>query len=181
MAAATARQRRYGVEPTYGNLAYDYDHTAPFGGKLANEQVAIPDAPVVGDRVATAGRVRTRQAVAPMAIIGYACAAVLLIFTLMAKVQLTEITDQTARYQQQLGQLKTDQNRLLIKYEKAFNTTEVETYATAQLGMQRARDDQVTYLDSNVPDKAVVIEKTDDNSFAARVKAALDSLAEYFA
>lgn len=181
MAAATARQRRYGMDTTYGNLAYDYERTAPYRGRLADEQVVIPGAPAVEDEVAPAQRVRTRQAIAPMALIGYACAAVLLIFTLMAKIQLTEVTDQTATYQEQLDQLKTDQNRLLIKYEKAFNTTEVETYATTQLGMQRARDDQVTYLDSDVPDKAVVIESSDDGSFFARVKAALASLAEYFA
>ena len=183
MAAASARQRKYGIETTYGNLAYDYDRTAPLhtGGRPVDRQVIIPGAPVVEDEVAAAPRVRTKQAVAPTAVIGYICAAVLLIFTLMAKIQLTEVTDQSAQLETQLAQLKTDQNRLLINYEKAFNTTEVETYATTQLGMQRARDDQITYLDSNVPDKAVVIQETDDNSFAARVKVALDSLAEYFA
>ena len=99
----------------------------------------------------------------------------------MAKIQLTEATDQTARLQTQLETLKTDQNRLLINYEKAFNTTELETYATTQLGMQRARDDQVYYLDSSVPDKAVVIEAKDEDSLAARIRAAFASLAEYFA
>lgn len=180
MAAATARQRRF-MDTTYGNLAYDYERTAPYRGRLADEQVVIPGAPAVEDEVAPAERVRTRQSVAPMAIIGYACAAVLLIFTLMAKIQLTEVTDQSAQYQEQLDTLKANQNRLLIKYEKAFNTTEVETYATTQLGMQRARDDQVTYLDGDVPDKAVVISNADDNSLGARIKAALASLAEYFA
>lgn len=181
MAAATARQRRYGMETTYGNLAYDYERTAPVRGGFPDEQVIIPGAPTVADRVAPAQRVRTQQAIAPTALIGYACAAILLIFTLMAKIQLTEVTDQSAKYMEQLDQLKSDQNRLLINYEKAFNTTEVETYATTQLGMQRARDDQVCYLDSDVPDKAVVIEDTDDSSFTARIKAALASLAEYFA
>ena len=85
------------------------------------------------------------------------------------------------RLQTQLETLKTDQNRLLINYEKAFNTTELETYATTQLGMQRARDDQVYYLDSSVPDKAVVIEAKDEDSLAARIRAAFASLAEYFA
>ncbi|MGI5978411.1 MAG: hypothetical protein ACOX66_02795 [Oscillospiraceae bacterium] len=182
MAAATARQRKYGVDTTYGNLAYDYDLTAPLHtGRPVDRQVIIPRGPAVEDEVVPAQRVRTRQAVAPMAIVGYLCAAVLLVFTLMAKIQLTEVTDQSARLESQLEQLKTEQNRLLISYEKAFNTTEVETYATTQLGMQRARDDQIYYLDSSVPDKAVVIEPKDDNSFASRVRAALDSLAEYFA
>ena len=47
--------------------------------------------------------------------------------------------------------------------------------------MQRARDDQVYYLDSSVPDKAVVIEAKDEDSLAARIRAAFASLAEYFA
>lgn len=181
MAAAEARQRRYGTEATYGNLAYDYERTAPLHtGRPVDRQVIIPGAPAVSDEVAAAPRVRARQAVAPMAIVGYLCAAVLLVFTLMAKIQLTEATDQTARLQTQLETLKTDQNRLLINYEKAFNTTELETYATTQLGMQRARDDQVYYLDSSVPDKAVVIEAKDEDSLAARIRAAFASLAEYF-
>lgn len=182
MAAATARRRRYPAETTYGNLAYDYERTAPFpGDRPVDRQVIIPGAPAVEDEVAAAVRVRTKQAVAPMAIIGYICAAVLLIFTLMAKIQLTEITDQSAKLEEKISSLKVDQNRLLINYEKAFNTTEIETYATTQLGMQRARDDQVCYLDSAVPDKAVILEATDSDSLAARLKAALDSLAEYFA
>lgn len=182
MAAATARRKRYTTETTYGNLAYEYDRTAPFpGDRQADRQVIIPGAPVVEDEVVSATRVRTKQAVAPMAIIGYICAAVLLVFTLMAKIQLTEVTDQSARLEEKLADLKIDQNRLLINYEKAFNATEIETYATTQLGMQRARDDQLYYLDSTVPDKAVVIEAADDNSLGARIKAALDSLAEYFA
>ena len=183
MAAATTRQRRYGAETTYGNLAYDYARTAPARGGFPDDegQVLIPGAPEVADEVVPARRVRTQQSVAPMALIGYVCAAVLLVFTLMAKIQLTEITDQSASYTKQLQQLKSEQNRLLINYEKAFNTTEVETYATTQLGMQRAREDQIYYLDSTVPDKAVVIEDSDDGSFAARFRAALSSLAEYFA
>lgn len=182
MAAATTRRRRYTAETTYGNLAYDYDRTAPFpGDRPVDRQVIIPGATTVADEVAPAVRVRTKQAVAPMAIVGYVCAAVLLIFTLMAKIQLTEVTDQSAKLEEKLASLKVDQNRMLINYEKAFNTTEIETYATTQLGMQRARDDQVYYLDSTVPDKAVVIEAADSDSLAARIRAALDSLAEYFA
>ena len=182
--AATAKSPRYGNNATYGSLAYDANRVARYHERIyrpVDRQVIIPAAPRIKEEVASAALIRTRQAVSPLAIIGYVCAAILVIFSLMAKVQLTEVTDASANLEQQLSDLEVAQNRLLIDYEKAFNMTEIEEYATTQLGMQRPRDEQVFYLDSTVPDKAVIInEKKTENGFGDRILDALSSIAEYF-
>ena len=147
-----------------------------------DQQVIIPAAPRIREQAAAAAKVKSTQSVSALAIIGYACAAVLLIFTLMAKIQLTEVTDTSAQLEEKLSDLKVAQNRLLINYEKAFNLTEIEEYATKQLGMQRPRDEQVFYLESTVPDKAVILkgEDEDKTSLGDRIFDALASIAEYF-
>jgi len=182
--AATVKSPRYGNNATYGSLAYDVNRPERYRERLdrpVDRQIIIPAAPKIREEVASAARVRTIQGISPLAIIGYLCAAILVVFTLMAKVQLTEVTDASANLEQQLNELSVSQNRLLINYEKAFNMTEIEEYATSQLGMQRPRDEQVFYLDSAVPDKAVIIDEKDTkDGFGDRIMDALSSIAEYF-
>lgn len=182
MAAAPQRTTN-GANAVYGSLAYDYGRVGTYREKIdrpVDQQVIIPAPPKIREQTVAAGA-KTRQSVSPMAVVGFVCAAILLVFTLMAKIQLTEITDTSAHLEQQLTELKVAQNRLLINYEKAFNLTDIEEYATTQLGMQRPREEQLFYLSSTVPDKAVIISGEDDqDSFGDRVFDALSSIAEYF-
>lgn len=168
----------------YGSVAYDYARPMPYneGADIpARRQVVIPAPPKTREKAETAARAVPKQAVAPFAIIGTACCAIMLIFTLMAKIQLTEITNQSAQLEQQLSQLKVSQDRILINYEKAFNLTEIEGYATSTLGMQRPRDEQVFYLDNSVPDKAVIIkDKANKDGLGERIINTLKSVGEYF-
>jgi len=178
--AAAVKKPKY----NYGSVAYDYTRPLPYREEMdipAKKQVVIPAPPKIREDAAVRTGAATRQAIAPLALIGFACAAILLVFTLMAKIQLTEITNQSAQLEQQLSQLKVSQDRILINYEKAFNLTEIEEYATSTLGMQRPRDEQVYYLDNNVPDKAVVMNtKPDKDSLGERIINALKSVGEYF-
>ncbi|MFB0921675.1 MAG: cell division protein FtsL [Oscillospiraceae bacterium] len=183
--AAAAKNVKYGDNAVYGSLAYDYGRTGAYRETMdrpVDRQVIIPAPPRIREHEASATRVKTKQSVSPLAIVGYACAAVLIVFSLMAKIQLTEITDTSAQLEEQLSDLKVAQNRLLINYEKAFNLTEIEEYASSQLGMQRPRDEQVFYLESTVPDKAVILSGKDEEKlgFGERVFDALASIAEYF-
>ncbi len=183
--ATAARNVKYTEKPVYGSLAYDYGETEIYRERTqrpVERQVIIPAPPRIKEQAAAAAKVKTKQSVSPFAMIGYACAAVLIVFTLMAKIQLTEITDTSAHLEQQLSDLKVAQNRLLINYEKAFNLTEIEEYATTQLGMQRPRDEQIFYLESTVPDKAVILsgEDEDKTGLGDRIFDALSSIAEYF-
>jgi len=183
MAAAT-KNTGHTAHAVYGSMAYDYGRAETYREKIdrpVDRQVIIPAAPRIREQTVAETGAKTRQAVAPTAVIGFICAAILLVFTLMAKIQLTEVTDTSAHLEQQLGELQVAQNRLLINYEKAFNLTDIEEYATTQLGMQRPREEQVFYLSSSVPDKAVILSGEDnDDSFGDRVFDALSSIAEYF-
>ncbi len=183
--AAAAKNVKYGDNAVYGSLAYDYGRTGAYRERMdrpVDKQVIIPAAPRIKEQEKSVSRVKTKQSVSPVAIIGFACAAVLIVFSLMAKIQLTEITDTSAQLEEQMSDLKVAQNRLLINYEKAFNLTEIEEYATTQLGMQRPRDEQVFYLESTIPDKAVILSGKDEEKvgFGERVFDALSSIAEYF-
>ena len=165
----------------YGSLAYDYGQTLPRRDRPVDRQVIIPAAPRIREREQAARQVRTRQSLSPTAVIGAVCAAALLVFTLMARIQLTEVTDTAAHLEQQLIELEVAQNRLLIDYERAFNLTEIEEYAIGGLGMQRPRDEQIHYLSSSVPDKAVILSgEGEGRSFGDRLFDALSSIAEYF-
>lgn len=171
--------------PVDGSLAYDLESTVAYPDRRRyreeERKVVIPAPPVVEDRTAVRAKVRTQQALSPIALIGFACAAVLLVFTLMAKIQLTMVTDEAVQLESQLSELKLDQSRLLIKYESAFNLTEIEEYATSVLGMQRPREEQIVYLNSSVPDKAVILDgEKDSYGLSDRLYDMLRSIGEYF-
>ncbi len=182
--AATAKNVKYGADTVCGSLAYDYGRAGTYRERMdrpVERQVVIPAAPRIREQAAAAARIKSNQGIAPLALIGYACAAILVVFSLMAKIQLTEVTDTSAQLETQLSELNVAQNRILINYEKAFNLTSIEEYATTQLGMQRPREEQVFYLESSVPDKAVIINSSDNEvGFGERVFDALASIAEYF-
>ncbi len=180
-----------------GNLAYDFtsqpntypddwdwqgEAPAPYDDEM---KVVLPAEPryYEDEREMAAARpkVRTRQSVSPGAILGFAVAAVLLVFTLMAKIQLTQITDQAVKLEEKLVELKNEKARLEIEYEGAFNLKEIEEYAIRGLGMQRPREEQIFYLQSSVPDKAVVMEEEpEEETLLERLFGLADFIAEYF-
>ena len=173
--------------PVVGSLAYDLEGTVAYPypqqekRREAERKVVIPALPVVDEQVAARAKARTQQAVSPVALIGFACAAVLLVFSLMAKIQLTAVTDEAVKLESQLSDLEMAQSRLLIEYESAFNLTEIEAYATSVLGMQRPREEQVIYLNSSIPDKAVILDgKADSYGLSDRLYDMLESIGEYF-
>lgn len=182
-----AAYTRYASDYNNGSLAYNYGSTAPaypqeWAAPAPGRTAAENTAPRVFEKTkAQPKALPYTQSISPLAIVGALCAAVMVIFLLMARIQLTEVTDQAVALEQQLTELEVAQNRLLIDYESAFNLTEIEEYATTTLGMQRPREDQIFYLDSTVPDKAVIIEKADDGEgLGDRFNDMLSLLSEYF-
>lgn len=173
--------------PVFGSLAYDFE-TAPAypereweGPRREERKVVIPAPPSTDEQIRERPLVRPKQAISPFSIIGFACAAVLLIFTLMAKIQLTVITDEAAVLESQFEALQLSQSRLRIEHESVFNRTEIEEYAISVLGMQRPREEQIIYLNSSAPDKAVVLEESEDTyGFFDRLSNMFGFIAEYF-
>lgn len=177
--ATMDRRQRYSQSAIYGSLAYDL--ADPFAAY--NAGTAAPEFPydppmeaparpaprtvprtdrrakrrAQAEAFARAEAENNKQAIAPFAILGVLCVAVLIVFTMMARIQLNAVADEAVALRNQLSELKVEQNRLRIDYESAFNLTEVEEYAIRHLGMQQPRRDQIYYIDSAAPDRSEIL------------------------
>lgn len=173
---------KYGQNSVYGSLAYDFDNPELYPELEYGLPLERPAPPRTGERTATRAkpRTRSRQGVSLLAITGIFAAAVLFAVTMMARIQLLEITDTSAALEQQLAELETEQTKLKIRYESVFNLTEIEEYATMQLGMQKPSTDQVYYIDTSSPDRAVVVEQGANDSLVDKISDFLSGLGEYF-
>jgi cell division protein FtsL len=169
---------RYGNTAVYGNLAYDLTRPGIYA-EPPQEEATVAAPPKTKERTRAVPVARPRYAVAPAAVIGFGLAAVLLVFSLMGRVQLVEASDEAATLSGQLSELQEEQSRLLISYESTFDLNEVDEYAKNTLGMQKAQSDQVYYIGGETPDKAVVLAEK-DSGFAGRVLDFLDKIGEFF-
>ena len=115
-----------------------------------------------------------------MAILGILVSAVLFVIAIMAQIQLFDISSKTVELETRLKELKTEQARLQIDYEGAFNLTEIEQYAISNLGMQKPSADQIFYIDTSSPDRAVIINRPDNDGFFGRVSDFLSEIGAYF-
>ena len=184
--AAAAAERTYGQGAVLGSLAYDFDNP-----ELYREEYTAPTPRVAPrekaqtqtqTRVRTRARavVHTRQSLAPLSLIGMLAAAFLLVVAILAQAQMVGISSRSVELQQELAELEEQQAKLRIAYESAFNMAEIEDYAIHSLGMQKPRADQIYYIDTSSPDKAVVIAGGEDVGFVDRVSDYLSGVAEYF-
>ena len=99
-----------------------------------------------------------------------ACAVLLL----SSYMRLNTLSNESASMVKELQELKTDHNRLEIRYESTFDLAEVETYAKSALGMVKAGADQTTFVRSTEGDKAQILGK---QGFLANWERKLDALA----
>ena len=154
-----------------GSVAYDYSNTVGLPDFGTGRQVAIPPARKVRDEVVTDTRARavSEQAVSPVAIVGFALAAILVVFSLFARAQLSQVSLQVVQKQTQLETLDTTHQKLLIQYEYAFNLAEIEDYAIRELGMQQPGSDQMFYINSGTADTAEVVDTGEKEGFLQKV------------
>ena len=165
-----------------GNAAYDLRSTAA-EEYLYSAPVEMPHAPRTTEAVVPESVPTPKQAIAPMAVLGFAIAAVLLVISLVARVQLSQASAVVSALEDQYTQLQEDQTRLRIDYESAFNLTEIEDYAIHELGMQKPRSDQLYYISSSdATDTAVVLDQNaaEPLSLADRLGDFFSSIVEYF-
>lgn len=162
-----AQQIEYGKTVFFGNeyvpgtAAPEF---VPLPHRETERKVVIPVPEIESEQTAVRQKVRNQQNVSPTVLVGLACAAVFLVFSLMAKIEFATASDETVSLEKRLYELEEEQNRLLIEYESVFNMGEIEKYASSQLGMQRPRDEQVFYISNAVPDKAVVVDGEEEKS-----------------
>lgn len=178
--AKAAVKNSYPRDAVNGSLAYDLDR--PVAEEyLYSAPVDIPAAPRTTDEVVPESVAVPKQAIAPMAVLGFAVAAVLLVLSLMARAQLSTASEAVSELESQITALQEEQDKLLIGYESAFNLTEIEDYAINELGMQKPRSDQLYYVNSTAQDKAVILaEDAERVGLADRFGDFISSIVEYF-
>lgn len=172
---------RYRPGAVRGSLAYDLNNPELYPEYTYGRPLDIPVAPELEEEVVVSSERVSVQAISPVAIIGSIIAAALLIFSLLARIQLTAASDECVALESSLTELQDQQSKLLIAYESSINLPEVEDYAMNALGMQKPRSDQVYYISGSVQDRAVVLaESAEDVGVVDRIGDFLSSLAEYF-
>lgn len=166
-----------------GSMAYDLANPELWPDYSYGTPVDIPAAPRIDEGAVVRPETAAVpvQAVSPVAIIGTIIVAALLIFSLLARVQLTRLSDECVSLESSLADLSEQNTKLLIAHESAFNMTEIEDYAENTLGMQKPRSDQIYYVSGSVQDRAVVLGGSgEDVGFADRIGDFISSIAEYF-
>ena len=79
----------------------------------------------------------------PLAVLGFAIAAVLIVVSLVARVQLSQAAAEVSALEDQYTQLQEQQTRLRIDYDSAFNLPQIQDYANHELGKQKPRSDHL--------------------------------------
>ena len=179
------RHSSYGSGAVFGSLAYDFNNPEIYDPEeygTGEEQRAKPQA---GAHQARKVRTRakpsevSRQAIAPSAVIGFAAAAVLCVLGITAQVQLFSLSGESLALEQRAAELQEERDKLRISYESAFNLAEIEDYATNSLGMQKPGADQISYIDTSAPDKAVVLGNGTSDGLVDTVADFLSGVEEY--
>lgn len=178
---AGKRTAGYGSGVVNGSIAYDLGRPDLWPEYDYGQDVSIPDAPELDEEVVASRSAASAQAISPTAVLGFAIAAVLLVLSLFARIQLTQLSDECVALESSLAALNDTNTKLRIAYESEFNMTEIEDYAVGTLGMLKPRSNQIYYVSSSVQDHAVVLgAAAEDVSFADRLGDFLSSFTSYF-
>ena len=181
---AAAVERKYGQGAVFGSLAYDFNNPELY----RDEYTAAPPKTRPRTQTQTKAHVHTRaraavhtkQSLAPASLAGMLVAAFLVVVAILAQAQIVGISSRSVALETELAQLEEQQAKLRIAYESAFNMAEIEEYAVNTLGMQKPRADQIFYIDTSSPDKAVVIADGQSDGFVDRVSDYLSGVFAYF-
>nr|WP_241426796.1 hypothetical protein [Dysosmobacter acutus] len=161
-------------------MAYDLDRDSRetmlrHAGEPRREEVAkVRSVPHV--------RVRERQKVSAVAVVGFAAVAAMTVLLLMSYVKLTVISDAVVELQGQLGELETENVALTAQYQQTFDLSAVKEAAMAA-GMSKPSSSQIYYIDLSGEDSVVVYQKTEGSLFSrllASLNQGIYAVVEYF-
>ena len=189
---------KYGGGRVVGDLAYDLNYEEPRRARRAEPRTRVETGywearrearraePVRAPRRTAAPsarpRVRERQKVSGVLLLGFAALAAMVVLVLMSYAQLTSISSDVVGMQKELKTLQTEHVALLTQYERTFDLETVKA-AAAAAGMNKPSSSQVNYIDLSAPDSVEVCE-TQNVSVLSRVFTSLGqgvcSVVEYF-
>ena len=180
--AAAARDMRYrGRQTVSGSLAYDLDYAV-----RERELRHAGEAPKVRKEAkvhaAPAVQVRERQYVSPLAVLSIAAVMARAMLVLMNYVQLTRLSAETVKLQNQLAELETENVHLTAQYQQMFDMASVKEAAEA-FGMAKPSSTQMSHLDLSEGDSAVAYQQKEPGLFS-RILSSLHggvyAVVEYF-
>lgn len=165
----------------YGNAAYTFGTAAPAEVPVFPEIPVKEPVPQVvplpreGELVQTGVKAepRSRVQISLFVLIFIPVLLACAVLLLGSYMRLNTLSNESAAMVRELQELKTDHNRLEIRYESTFDLAEVETYAKSALGMVKAGADQTTFVRSSEGDKAQILGK---QGFLADWERKLDTL-----
>ena len=174
-----------------GNLAYDYDYLErerrrraereqrEYAERRARETAVRPEP---RSKPVAPPKRRERQRVSPLAVFGFAAAAVMVVMLLMSYAELTAVSHEVVAMQRTLSTLEEEYVSLLSRYERTFDLTAIKEAAEAA-GMAKPSASQICYVDLSAPD-SVVLHGYVNESVLGRVFTAVGqdimSIVEYF-
>lgn len=102
------------------------------------------------------------------AAVSVVCVAV--VFTMVmsliyGQVQLTELTEEINTAQSDLAQLESVEIQLQMKATSNMNVDEIKAYAENELGMEKIKNSQISYVNLAQQDVGTVVEKDQGNIF----------------
>ena len=158
MAAGAVGALRYKEKYNYGTAA---PARAPYYEPYVKpaEETAPRERAVPRELPRKSARERQREAgVSLFAIVGTLVVTALMVFVMLAQINLNQLVAQTARHTSQLDAL-TQQNRVLaIAFENVVDMKEIERYAKDVLGMSKPEAEQYVVIRTLPSDRAEVIE-----------------------
>ena len=139
----------------YGNLAQQYAMDEKEQLALARKK-ELQQKKNLKQKIKVRRRFRSRT-------VATICVVLSLAFVIVyGQVRQYELSCQINRANSNLNEVLDEKSRALLNIEKTRNLTEIENVATNELGMNKATDDQVIYLNLHQKDK-VETTKTDNN------------------
>ena len=186
MARTSRRQpNSYRGGRVVGNLAYDERYAERRAPRRESEQREQPREEFIRpprrqEKKTARPRVRERQRVSGVLVLGFAALAALVV--LMSYAQLTSISADVVSMQKELKTLDAEHVALLTQYERTFDLETVKA-AAAAAGMNKPSSSQINYIDLSAPDSVELCE-AQNVSVLSRVFTSLGqgvfSVVEYF-
>ena len=184
--ASAAREYRYAHREfsTNGSLARDLDWAVrerelEHAGEVPRHE-RTQAAPKVYHKEQVL--VRERQAIPVLSVLGVTAVAVAAVMLLLSYVQLTTLAADTVALKSELTVLQAENVSLTAQHEQMFDMATVKEVAAAA-GMAKPTSSQITYLDLDSEDSAVVY-RTETPSVFSRILSSLHhevyAVVEYF-
>ena len=158
-----ARTSRHNKQYVHGSAVRVAEHDEQYyenelpGIPLSNTQMVADDVSAVKDAEQNA------PSVSLFAIVGFFSVAFLMIFVMLAQVNLNEILRETVRLNSQIETLTEQQRILSITFESVVDMSEVERYARDVLGMSAPDSSAYTVIRAIPYDKVEIFEVEQEN------------------